>query len=430
MQLENNQVKRDRVYQYVFLIAVTLFFPGMINSFGLLFEQGLTMGLLVVSLFFALSYKASINRNTLYLSFLLYSYFQIVIIISLIRSIDIIIVSDVFEIVKPFYLYLFFLLPFCFIKSINDLSIIVKYLMCFCLVLSVFGIIEAWTNVGYNLSTLLYKPDRGVLRNKAVASFIITYTFASFLVLPFYYFLTKFISTRGLLNKNLFFLFPTLLCIFSTQSKTIFLGLIVTTVLYFILYLFYRFTINKKKVLAVVSIITGSLILSISILITMLSTHFSYIYKGLEVVWVTLSERGIGEALYSTPSISLRLEQFQFALDAQDSIPLIGVAVGKAVLMPESLYALYLYRAGILGIIIHLTLLIYLFFSSKKCAKYFSEKNDIHMYSWFMAIHFYALSLPLSYFSSAVNDQTRTGFIFYFLIASTIYTKRKIYNNE
>ncbi len=205
MQLENNQVKRDRVYQYVFLIAVTLFFPGMINSFGLLFEQGLTMGLLVVSLFFVLSYKASINRNTLYLSFLLYSYFQIVIIISLIRSIDIIIVSDVFEIVKPFYLYLFFLLPFCFIKSINDLSIIVKYLMCFCLVLSVFGIIEAWTNVGYNLSTLLYKPDRGVLRNKAVASFIITYTFASFLVLPFYYFLTKFISTRGLLNKNLFF---------------------------------------------------------------------------------------------------------------------------------------------------------------------------------------------------------------------------------
>ncbi len=162
----------------------------------------------------------------------------------------------------------------------------------------------------------------------------------------------------------------------------------------------------------------------------MLSTHFSYIYKGLEVVWVTLSERGIGEALYSTPSISLRLEQFQFALDAQDSIPLIGVAVGKAVLMPESLYALYLYRAGILGIIIHLALLIYLFFSSKKCAKYFSEKNDIHMYSWFMAIHFYALSLPLSYFSSAVNDQTRTGFIFYFLIASTIYTKRKIYNNE
>ena len=411
-------------------MAAALFFPGMISSFGLLIEQVLTMGLFVISLFVIIKYKATITTSTLYISFLLYAYFQIAIIISLLRSTDIFIISDLFEIIKPFYLYLFFLIPFCFIKCLDDLSTVVKYFMIFCIALSAFGLVESWTNFGHHLSTVLYKPDRGVLKHKAVASFIITYTFASFLVLPFFYFLTRFLSANTLFNRHLFFLISILLCIFSTQSKTVFIGLIITIVLYFIFYLTYKFTLKKKKVVFMIFVLTISSILSVGLLISMLSTHFSYIYNGLEVVLVSFLERGVGDALYSTPSISLRLEQFQFAVDAQDYIPLIGVAIGKGVLMPESLYALYLYRVGMIGLIIHFSMVIYLFLASKKCAKYFSEMNNVHMYSWFMAIHFYALSLPFLYFSSAVNDQTRTGFIFYFLIASTIYTKRKIYDDK
>ncbi|ENE8726117.1 hypothetical protein ABWJ16_002001 [Vibrio alginolyticus] len=422
-------VKNSNISLYVSIIAFTLFFPGMVNTFGLLFEQGLTILLFFISFFFICIYRSTITKNTLHTSFLIYAYFQFAIVVSLFRSTDIIITGDLVEIVKPLYLYLFFILPFCFIRRVEDIYIVVKYLMLFCVILSIYGIIEAWTSFGYKISTLLYKPDRSVLKNKAVASFIITYTFASFLVLPFFYFLTRYIVRKSYINKELILSLVILICVFSTQSKTVFISLIVTLSLYFIFCLKYKFTVNKRKLTIILFSLVILLLVGVSVLASLLSTHFAYIYNGLEVVFITLMDKGFAQALYSTPSISLRIEQFEFALEAQDSIPLIGVAIGKAVLMPESLYALYLYRAGTIGIFIHLSMVVYLFFSAKKCAKFFSKDNDKTMYCWFIAVHFYALSLPLSYFSSAVNDQTRTGFIFYFLLASTIFVRNIIRNH-
>lgn len=415
-------------YQYIFIMAIALFFPGMVSSFGLLLEQCLTMGLFLVGVVCIILYKPLLPKGVLYISFLLYAYFQIIITIDLLRSTDIIITSDFFEIAKPLYLYVFFIMPFCFMRTLHDVELVTKYLMIFCIILALFGIMEAWTKIGYDISTLLYKPIRDVLKNKAVASFIITYTFASFLVIPFFYYLTRFFSKKRFFNKDLIFLFLVLVCIFSTQSKTVFISILITLFLYLFLCLLYSFSLNKKKIILTILVLIVSLSVSLGVLASVFSEHFSYIYNGLDVVLTTLIDKGFINALNSTPSISLRVEQFEFALDAQDSIPLIGVAIGKGVLMPESFYALYLYRTGIIGIILHLSIVLYLFVSSYKCARFFANKNNIHMYSWFMALHFYALSLPFSYFSSAVNDQTRTGFVFYFLIASTIFIRRRICN--
>lgn len=430
MQIDNNlsfeRESKKRVMPYVTLLGVALFFPGMINTFGLALEQALTIILFGVSILLIVSMNARIKYNTFIFSFLVYFYFQCAILISLFRSSSIFITSDAVEIFKPLYLYAFFLLPFCFFKTYLDLKIISKFLILFCLILAVFGILEAWTSFGYSISTFLYKPERLVLKDKAVASFIITYTFASFMVLPFFYFLTRALSQRKIFNIDFIYSFLCIFCIFSTQSKTVFIGIILIFFLYFLLYMSYGFTYNKKRVFSFFILFLLLISFSIGVLVSFFENKFRYIYNGLDIVITSLMDNGLMSAVYSTPSIFLRFEQFQFAMEEQDIIPLIGVAIGKSVLMPESIYALYMYRVGLIGLFLHFSMLLYLILKSYECAKYFKEKEDIHFYSWFMAIHFYALSLPLSYFSSAVNDQTRTGFVFYFLIAGTIFTLRKI----
>lgn len=297
--------------------------------------------------------------------------------------------------------------------------------MACCLALVIFGLFEAWTDTGLKLSTLLYKENRSVLTNKAVASFIITYVFASFLILPFFYFFIKAIVHPRMFNKNYILSFLVLSCLISTQSKTVLISFMFTIIAFFILYLSYRFTPNKKRLRLLLILFVTLLLVGIGFLLTLFEDNLSYIYKGISIVLNAFIDGGIQKALYSTPSVSLRYEQFMFAFDAQNTIPVIGVAIGKGVLMPESLYAMYLYRYGILGGLLHFVLVYILFKYSYKNAKFFSDMKEGVLFPFFLALHFYALSLPLSYFSSAVNDQTRTGFMFYSLLALTLIVNEK-----
>jgi hypothetical protein len=416
----------NRISFYICFLALVLFFPGLISFFGLAVEQGLTILIFGVSILCLLLFKTKLSFRVFYVSFCFYAYFQISVIISLLRSTDIFISSDLVEIFKPLYLYVFFILPYCILREVDDLYRVSYSLMFFCIILSLFGIFESWTSIGYNISTFLYKPARAVLKDKAVASFIITYTFASFMILPFFYFITKFLSEKKVFNINIMISFIMVFCIFSTQSKTVFIGLFFTLALFFLCYLIYGFTINKKRVLVFIFCFIISLLLGIGVLMELFEDKLGYIYSGLEIVLSSFLSGGVATAIYSTPSVFLRFEQLEFALNQQDTIPLIGVAIGKSVLMPESIYALYIYRFGLIGLILHFIMLWVLIKKSYHCASFFAEFKDKHLYSFFMAIHFYALSLPLSYFSSAVNDQTRTGFVFYFLIASTLFISTKI----
>ncbi|GAB1620097.1 hypothetical protein AAOGI_01470 [Agarivorans albus] len=133
-------------------------------------------------------------------------------------------------------------------------------------------------------------------------------------------------------------------------------------------------------------------------------------------------------AIESNPSTGNRYEQLLFAWHSQDAIPIVGVGIGKSLFMPESFYALYLYRVGVLGIIIHFSILTMAIVVSYTNAKqlYHIDRGDLA--SLFVGLHFYLLSLPFSYFSAAVNDQTRTGFVLYAMLAINIamnsYLKR------
>ncbi|HIF9240958.1 TPA: hypothetical protein ACX6RC_003528 [Photobacterium damselae] len=420
-------VKYDKM---LILLTICLFFPGMVGYFGLVLEQILTIALFGFSLIIIFINNLTLTRKQYICILLFYGYFQISVVISLLASTDIFILNDAIEIAKPLYLLSFFILPFCFRLSFSDLDKIVKYIITICFLLSCWGIFEAWTSLGRDLSFLLYKPNRAILANKAVGPFIITYVFASFLVFPFFYFLIMTISSKNKLNKYSIFAMMCLFCIFSTQSKTVFLSILFTLFVFTLLIICYKNIFNKSRAITYLLIITILIASSFGIVITLFQDKFSYIFNGLNALYNTLNSYGVMNAINSMPSTQLRYEQFLFAVNNQTEIPLFGVGIGKGVFMPESLYAMYLYRFGVVGILLHFLMLLILLFFSKRNADYFYLIGNRKLNAFFLAIHFYVISLPLSYFSSAVNDQTRTGFIFYILFGLTLCINFKIDQNR
>lgn len=398
-------------------MVICLFTPGMISTFGLLIEQLLTMALFVMSAIVIAMSKVKLPRFILGFSVLYLTIFYLLYSTSLLRSADIFISNDIVEIIKPFYFFSFFLLPFSFKLDDCELESIVKFFIACCSILVIWAIIEAWTHLGYVFSKTFYKADRSVLINKAVGPFIITYVFASFLVMPFFYFfisaLTKSSKTHYVMSLFCFF------AIVSTQSKTVIVSLIFTLCLFLLLYSIYSHTKGKKSLYLIFSIIIVTLVVSIGFLMSIFESKLSYIYHGLGIVIQGLIDGGFERAINATPSVSLRYEQLMYAIEHQDAIPLIGVAIGKGVLMPESIYAFYLFRTGLVGLILHFFLVLVLMYLSYKNSKYYASNNKV-LYAFFMSLHFYALSLPLSYFSSALNDQTRTGFFFYMFIGLSL----------
>lgn len=418
LQDNRSEVSRSSLI-YIWILGFALFFPGMISRFGLMLEQALTVALMGIASVVILLNRKPAPSAPLLSSLFCFAYFQFAILFSLYRSVELATLNDYYEIFKPLYLYTFFLLPFFALQKIRDFEIVSRFLVAFCLVLSVYAIWEAWSDTGHAFSIRFYKPSREVLVGKAVGPFIITYAFASFLMLPFFYFLTRFLSERSLFNKHLLCLMIVFAAVLSTQSRTVIIALGVATACYGVLHLIYPFTVYKMRALCALMLFVSVAIGSLWLFWDSINTEFAYLFNGLAVLWDSLREGGLQAAVGSSPSTSLRVEQLLFVLNTMDIVPLFGVAIGKATLMPESIYTLYLYRVGTLGLVLHLFFVVYLILKSYKCAKEFSGEKP-HLYAFFMAIHFYAITLPVSYLSSAINDQTRTGFVFYFLLAVTI----------
>ncbi|HHB1587700.1 TPA: O-antigen ligase family protein, partial [Vibrio metschnikovii] len=318
----------------------------------------------------------------------------------------------------------FFLVVFTVRWDINKLESFRRFFLISCLIIILFGYFEALTSIGNTIALNLYKPNRAVLEGKAVGSFIITYAFATFLVFPFYVFLSRYFFSKTLINKYLFLSFLTLGCMFLTQSKTVFLAVIISLVLFFFIYPLYSGLPGRRKVLLFGVGTIFSVMMSFAFLLSFFESYFSYIYSGLEVVTRFLLDEGVMAALNSNTSTRNRLEQLVFAIEHQDFLPLIGVGIGKGTFMPESFYALYLYRVGLIGILLHVALLLYSLKLSLDNVKILINYERLNLSSLFLGLHFYIISLPFCYFSAAVNDQTRTGFFLYLFIAINIATNK------
>lgn len=408
------------------LLFFVLFFPQFQSKVGLVFEWIVTIGSFVFSFCFLLKkQKIKIRVGAVLGALILFC----LILISIIRSADILIGGDLFELFKPVYFLTFFTLGYNIEWNDSKLKHFINYLFTIFLIISCYGLIESLTSVGNSVSMFLYKDARDVLAGKAIFSFISPYTFGSLLVFPVFYFYFMYFGIKGFKYKYIIAFIISLVCLFLTQSRTSFLSFILTFILSFIFALFSGWLPFRKSVIRFSLFLILIIGILFPIIIAFAEDKLSYLFIGLELLFKQLENFEFDAFIYSSPSISLRYEQLLYAIENQDNIPIIGVAIGKAVLMPESFFAMYLFRVGILGIIVHLSFIIYTLRKSYSIAKYYSKK-DIQLSIFFYSIFIYFISFFFSYFSSSVNDQTRTGFIFYILIAIVCYFNNNLYKIE
>ena len=355
--------------------------------------------------------------------------YMLLLVISVLRSLDTLIINDLFELGKPIYFLLFFSMAYNI--RWNDVKV-VKYfsaLMLFLLFGALIGIGESFIPAVNTVTTVVYKSNRAVLSHKAVFSFIITYAFATILLLPIFFYFIKLIQRNNssfVFDLGRFLVF--LLCFVLTQSRTIFLSLLLTFVLFLCLILLNRWYPNRRRILAVSVIIIICIAASIPFILSYAEKNLSYLYAGLKIVFSQLKQFNIENFVNSNRSTSLRFEQIVFAIEHQDPLPFIGVGIGKALFMPESFYANYYYRTGLLGSIMHFAVIGYtiywaLYFS--KCYAFRAKiKNNLFLTATFFSIAVYFISFPFDYLSAMVNDQTRTGFVFYVLVAIVCFYKK------
>lgn len=399
----------NRVKFLIILMWLVLLFPQFQSSSGLIFEQILSMLLVSIIFVFIMVTKGLFKR--IHIFFIVF--YMILIVISIIRGVfDNFIFKDIFELSKPLYLGSFFLLSYSINWDKDNLKYFIKH-FCYAMgVICLFGIFESTTEVGNTIAHTLYKDMRGGVQYKAVASFISPYVFASVLLIPTFIYYTRWFATFRIENllATFFFLTGTIL----TQSRTVFLSLIITMILFYLYSIFSSHYVGRNKHVYVMSIVGGVCVLSLPLLVLLIENNFKYLYSGLEVLYLNIVDFHFMSLIYSTPSISHRYEQIVFVLENIDLLPIVGVGIGKAVLMPESFYALYLYRVGIVGIIIHFSLIVFSFVFCRKLSINYRDDKIIHCF--FVSIQMYLISLPFSYASSALNDQVRSGFIFYIII--------------
>ena len=199
-----------------------------------------------------------------------------------------------------------------------------------------------------------------------------------------------------------------------SQSRTVFITLILSLFVACLIVIsrdgFHKYRFYFTSLILSTCILFFSLFFIDEILLI-----FNYLYTGLSILFEALLTLDKETIIYSTPSISNRYEQLLEVINVQDDIPLIGAGIFKGYIYPESFYSLYLLRYGSLGLFLYFIFLATLIFKSVK-----SLKPDDDFFVFRLSFATYCLTLPISYFSSAINDQLRSGFIF-ILLSSTCF---------
>jgi hypothetical protein len=425
IQIEHKKSDGD-VKLFIVFTFVTLFFPQFQVYVGLLFEQLLSFGLCFFSFILLLMNKG--NRIRIKAVFITLIYL-LILFISVLRSLDILIINDLFELAKPIYFFSFFCLAYSIKWNNQKLLKYFSWLMFFLFIGALIGIGESVNSTINALTMTIYKDSRGVLSYKAVFSFITPYTFATVLLLPIMFYFIKILWPKDkyfLLNLVQLLLF--LACFILTQSRTLLIGFVFMLLVFFVLVLCNKWYPYRRKLLAYFLMLFFLIRISIPFIVSFAESNLRYLYGGLNVLFKNMEGLDIERIVYSNPSTRNRYEQILFAVEHQDIIPLVGVGIGKAVLMPETFYAMYYYRVGLIGICIHFGIILYSIYWALYFAKRYSALNlkivdNYILAAIFLSIAVYFISFFLNYLSSAVNDQTRSGCIFYTLIAIVCYYK-------
>lgn len=321
---------------------------------------------------------------------------------------------DFFEFYRPFSALVFFLAGYGIAWNDEKLKrCVIRPLRNIIFIEVVLGLAEAYTVVGRRFGDLLYNSDRPVFNGKALGSLGQTYFFATFMLLPVFWFFFRGMS-GGRTVRNLFL---SLLCAFmvlTSQSRTC-LAALSFGGLYIAGFYFVHLDAPKRlRVLALVAAVVVAAAVFAPKIPEFMAERYPYAYAGLSRV---LRE---GVVLDSGRSEAIRVKQLLTAWELQDPLPLVGVGIGKAAgLWLESFYALYLFRYGLPAMFVWLGILFWFWRASLRCFKDARRRRNKETAAFFLGLHVFLAVAPVTMVASAVYDMARLSVLYYALLGVT-----------
>lgn len=250
----------------------------------------------------------------------------------------------------------------------------------------------------YNNFASYYTKDDNINRIRRFTSFFSNpYDTAYFINFIIVYYLRKIYLKFKLIEIIAIILLG--MALLATQSRTGIILFGLNTLLITLYNIKFEKRMGKKIVVCIILISLFCICLGLIYNnIDYIINKYSYLYYGLN----SLVKNGIR----GTNSVNVRLDQYKYVMESLSSNFFIGMGVDKLnKIYTESMYSLYLYRYGFLGIMYVIILIVIQIKESYKGGK------DV-LPSAFLII---SITNLVTFFTNNYYDQIRNNFIFYFI---------------
>ncbi|WP_299017524.1 O-antigen polymerase [uncultured Polaribacter sp.] len=308
--------------------------------------------------------------------------------------------SDFLGIVKPVYFLIFFLVGHI---ALNNSFNTIKTLCLFFDIVIILSFILAISEVFFidHFKRILYilfkREEKLVILDKATGWFGVTYYFAYFSLLTFYYILFKLSKSKNI--KDWFLLIFAFFTVILTQSRTVIISLLIGLMILPFLKISRKNSFIKLFYIFLFSIIFILLFYYSEII----KENFKYAYVGI------LRTIENGTEIGNQGSLAIRFDQIIWSWNT-NFYKIIGFGLGRGVPL-ESIYAQYIYRYGIVYLIIYLFLFLYFFIISTRLAIKLQE--NLKDYAFFSGFGVFYLTSPISLFASSSHEMPKIAFCFF-----------------
>lgn len=335
-----------------------------------------------------------------------------------------IIIRDFYEIHRPILYALIFCLAYFSFRTYDDLLKLHTFFIYLFIGFAILGINQTFRFV--DDITVLYTKDHNAMTRRLTAPFVNPYDYAFVMILFILYFFFRFIHRHW---TNLFLFFFSVVLFVLTQSRSMTIGLafaigflVPVAMVYSNRSALSRYRVSSGMMRYGLLSLIG--VIAFVALLGYLLTNFSYLTKS----FVEIIERGNLNSLDGATSI--RKDQFEYAFELAMNNPItlvFGNGAAKAHMeFVESMYTYYIFRYGILGLMLYFVMPMVL---GIKCAIQCLKQIDSRdrLYPMYLALLIWLICLPICAIGNNLTEQVRISFLYYsslgILARSTVLLK-------
>lgn len=377
---------------------------GMVSSL-------LHYSLAVIAVVFIYYKKYQVNYKILYLVLFFWIVSQIILICTFLTSsteqMSLMAFPSLF---RP--LFLFFIFFSVFVLNLNSKDNKLIFLLSALIILMfVYNLLQVFSIPYFDtIHKMFYFRDKFEGRSVYINYFFTSYSAGYIALIPFFVFLSLFVTTRIKVYLYMFFMASVVLVM--AQSKTMFFAALAGCILIFLV----GFKNWLFKLLAVLVAI-----LLIYLFYLNLDSVFSFLKevgfrqaRSLEILFTDRSESG---------TLNVRNEQIFYAFEEMKEMPFyLGVGLGREIYL-ESWVADSLYRYGVYGIGLFFSFVVYSSLWALRMVRQSKLKSfERGIYLSFFA---WAVTLPISQMSSPLHETGKTAALTMFFIGAVFAIREK-----